>query len=52
MAEAALRTGRAREALDALTPLRDGWPEVLPVIELINDLVVLDSLGEVGQSSE
>jgi hypothetical protein len=52
MAEAALRTGRAREALDALTPLREGWPELLPVIELINDLVVLDSLGEVGQSSE
>ena len=52
IAEAALKTGRAREALDALSPLRDSWPELVPTIELINDLVVLNSLGEAGQSSE
>lgn len=51
-AEAALRAGRSREALDALAPLREAWPELQGIVEIIDDIVVLESLGRVGQSQE
>jgi len=51
-AEAALRTGRSREALDALAPLRAAWPEVQTIVDIIDDVVVLESLGRVGESHE
>jgi hypothetical protein len=52
LAEARLHLGHHREALDALAPLRDTWPTLIPTIELVNDLVVLESLGRDGDSKE
>jgi hypothetical protein len=52
LAEARLHLGHHREALDALAPLRDSWPTLIPTIELVNDLVVLESLGRDGDSKE
>lgn len=52
LADANLRTGHAREALDALLPLREVWPETLGLTETLGDLVVLQGLGRPGDSKE
>lgn len=51
MAEAELRRGHAREALDALSPLRDFAP-TLGLSETLSDLAVLDGMGRIGDSKE
>jgi hypothetical protein len=49
---AALETGRAREALDALAPLRPTWPHVEGCVAIVEDLVVLEGMARVGDSRE
>jgi len=51
-AEALVRLGRAREALDALAPLWRARPEITGIKEVLDDLAVLDSLGTEGDSKE
>lgn len=51
-AEANLRTGHVREALDALEVLTGAWPEVIGVDEVLGDLSILKSLDRMGDSKE
>lgn len=51
-AHAQLQLGLTREALDTLQPLREGWPETLGLIEVLNDLVVMESMNRQGDSKE
>jgi hypothetical protein len=52
LAEANLRAGRSREALDALQLLAGRRPEVLGLRELVGDLSVLQGLDRHGDSKE
>lgn len=53
LAEALVRTNRAREALDALQPLADRDPDrMLNLTEPLSDLAVLRSMGRLGDSKE
>lgn len=52
LAEANLRTGRTREALDALRPLLVSYPEVEGADETIGDLAILQGLSRQGDSKE
>ncbi len=52
LAEANLRTGHTREALDALQVLTDLLPTVAGVDELVGDLAVLEGLDRQGDSKE
>lgn len=52
LAEANLRTGRTREALDALQVLAEAWPELVGVDEIVGDLAVLEGLDRQGDSKE
>jgi hypothetical protein len=52
LAEASLRLGRSREALDMLEPLLGLHPEVLGIDETLGDLVVLDGMARLGDSKE
>ena len=52
LAEANLRTGHTREALDALQVLSDLLPTVSGVDELVGDLAVLEGLDRQGDSKE
>ena len=52
LAEARLRTGRTREALDALAVLADAYPEVHGLFEALGDLAVLEGLDRPGDSKE
>jgi len=52
LAEANLRTGRTREALDSLQPLQSAFPLVHGLDETIGDLVILEGLGRLGDSKE
>lgn len=52
LAEALLRTGREREALDALHPLLDPHPEVRALVEVLEDLTVLRGLERAGDARE
>jgi len=51
-AEAQMRLGRTREALDVLVLLEEGYPEVAPLKELVGDLAVLQGLDRQGDSKE
>ncbi|MCB9762923.1 MAG: hypothetical protein H6739_24190 [Alphaproteobacteria bacterium] len=51
-AEANLRTGHTREALDALQVLRERHPEVAGVDEIVGDLAILRGLDRRGDSKE
>lgn len=51
-AEAQLRLGRTREALDTLQQLVDQHPEVTPLTEVVGDLAVLRGLDRTGDSKE
>jgi hypothetical protein len=52
LAESQLRTGRAREALDALQVLSGAHPEVLGLREVVGSLAVLRGLDRAGDSKE
>ncbi|MFT5461034.1 MAG: hypothetical protein ACI9K2_007556 [Myxococcota bacterium] len=52
LAEAQLRNGRAREALDALHVLSGEHPEVLGLREVVGSLAVLRGLDRTGDSKE
>ncbi len=52
LAEARVRTGRTREALDALEPLTARVPTVHSAKELVGDLAVLQSMDRIGDSKE
>ena len=52
LAEARLRSGRTREALDALEPLTARVPTVHSAKELVGDLAVLQSMDRIGDSKE
>lgn len=52
MAEAQLKLGRTREALDSLQLLVDRYPEVTPLTEVVGDLSVLRGLDRTGDSKE
>jgi len=52
LAEARLKTGRTRQALDALEPLTARVPTVASAKELVGDLAVLESMDRVGDSKE
>lgn len=52
LAEANLRTGRAREALDALQVLTAERPEATGAREIVSDLAVLQGLDRRGDSKE
>ncbi len=52
LAEANLRTGRTREALDALLVLSRALPEVRGLQELVGDLAVLEGMDRQGDSKE
>lgn len=52
LAEANLRAGRSREALDALQPLVARFPETAATREIISDLVVLEGMDRTGDSKE
>jgi hypothetical protein len=49
---AALATGRTREALDALAPLRADRPHVAGLISVVEDLAVLEGMRRAGDSRE
>ncbi|MDP2310605.1 MAG: hypothetical protein Q8P18_31590 [Pseudomonadota bacterium] len=51
-AAANLRTGRSREALDALEVLRGPFPETMGLDETVGDLAVLQGLDRAGDSRE
>ncbi len=51
-AEALLRTGRTRQALDALSVLGDDLPGLSGAVETIGDLAVLEGMGRHGDSKE
>ncbi|MCB9794925.1 MAG: hypothetical protein H6741_19675 [Alphaproteobacteria bacterium] len=52
LAEARLRTGHVREALDNLQVLVEAWPEITGLDELVGDLAILRGLDRVGDSKE
>jgi hypothetical protein len=52
LADARVRTGRSREALDALEHLRPRYPELYGLIETVGDLAVLEGLDRQGDSKE
>jgi hypothetical protein len=52
MAQANLRTGHTREALDALQVLVGAYPEVTGLDETVGDLAVLEGLDRTGDSRE
>jgi len=52
LADADVRTGRSREALDMLAPLADVTPEVSGLVETLGDLVVLEGMTRLGDSKE
>ena len=52
LAEANLRTGRTREALDALRPLVEPYPYVHGLTETVGDLAILEGMGRQGDSKE
>lgn len=52
LADANLRTGRTREALDSLRPLEAAWPTIHGLDETIGDLVILEGLTRLGDSKE
>ncbi len=52
LATANLRTGRTREALDALEVLQTPFPEVIGLDETVGDLAVLQGLDRTGDSRE
>lgn len=52
MAEAQLKLGRTREALDSLQLLVERYPEVTPLTEVVGDLAVLRGLDRTGDSKE
>ena len=52
LAEANLRAGRTREALDALQPVVDVIPESTATREILSDLVVLEGMDRTGDSKE
>jgi hypothetical protein len=52
LAEANLRTGRTREAKDALAVLLPGWPWLRGLDETLGDLAVLEGIGRGGDSKE
>jgi len=52
LAEAKLRTGHARAALDYLEVLVADFPEVTGLDETVGDLVVLQNLNRLGDSKE
>lgn len=52
MAEAQLRLGHTREALDTLQTLSEVYPEILGLQELVGDLAVLQGLDRQGDSKE
>ena len=52
LAEANLRAGRSREALDALQPLVAVLPEAAATREIVSDLVVLEGMDRTGDSKE
>lgn len=52
MAQANLRTGHTREALDALQVLVGTYPEVTGLDETVGDLAVLEGLDRTGDSRE
>jgi hypothetical protein len=52
LAEAELKNGHTREALDALTLLQEAHPEVLGLREVVGDLAVLEGLDRRGDSKE
>lgn len=51
-AQASLRSGRPREALDHLHPIREQSANVPTIRAIIEDLVVLQSMGREGDSKE
>lgn len=51
-AEAQIRLGRTREALDVLSTLEETHPEVVALRELTSDLAVLQGLDRQGDSKE
>jgi len=51
-AAANLRTGRTREALDALEVLVGAYPEIKGLDETVGDLAVLQGLDRAGDSRE
>jgi hypothetical protein len=52
LADADLRLGRSREALDMLAPLKEVHPGILGLQETIGDLVVLEGMTRLGDSKE
>lgn len=52
LAEADLRLGRSREALDMLVPLKVAYPGIRGLQETIGDLVVLEGMTRLGDSKE
>ncbi len=52
LAAANVATGHVREALDALTALREPFPEAIGVIETVGDLAVQQGLDRSGISRE
>ena len=49
---AAVETGRTREALDALAPLRPSRPHIAGLISVVEDLAVLEGMRRSGDSRE
>ncbi len=52
VASAQLQTGRTREALDAIEPIRSAYPAVATLDETVNTLVVLEGIDRRGDSRE
>jgi len=52
LADANLRTGHTREALDALQVLVDSFPEATGVDEVVGDLAILQNMDRRGDSKE
>ncbi len=52
VASAQLQTGRTREALDAIEPIRAAYPAVATLDETVNTLVVLEGIDRRGDSRE
>jgi hypothetical protein len=50
--EGQLKTGRTREALEAMQPLLNGYPFLLGLNESIGDLAILDGMSRYGDSKE
>jgi hypothetical protein len=52
LATALLETGRSREALDTLQVLAEAMPALEAIDSIVEDLVVLEGMGRVGDSKE